>query len=728
MVRRYTPEDRLNGKVAIVTGGSSGIGKVTVKRFAELGAHVFVLSRNKAKTIPVLENIKAETGNDKIELIEVDFSSLQEVKNAAEEFLSRNLPLHILACNAGSAANHGATADGFEFSFGTNYLSHFLLTQLLLNKLKQSAPSRIVNVSSIASLLSHSIDYDAVLKPSPAGVNMDYYGVSKLAQVLSTNNDYRSLHQFVDSNLPVANIVRHFIGRLDFNEDQTVELPSFVNLKHLNLCFRSPIPEFTGCMIYRQEPKSYNLPISALNSILTKYHELTSLRLNGVIFREEMMKSLAMLIGHTKLLELLEISFNGEIEEAFVVSKETLGVFEKNLSGLLCLKSFSHVKSRGLNRKDYAYCVISGLESVRTLSELSLTKSFIDQLEFSSRLTRLLSLSKISTLELKHVSVTEEMAEVIKGMSSLSQLILRSNECSNSLFALNLPPKRVVQRFVLEQTSVPMLDNECIDSRNIESLLIENLFLHRSTVSFIDTLIASLRYSIALREFKCRIDDEKNFSAVVEIIRTCSSLKLIAITNRTYNIGLFGGACTLIHQDWFGDMREKFYDALEGSSIRVLEISNRLVEDKRLQHWMESSATIEKIVITAADAAVSITDCVPFCHTVKRNIRRRFGSLVINIRDDVEYGVPFERIRIYQHKNLLKIKLFSISESNEKLKDYFATVVVKCLESWESDDYCVNSIVLDELCDLDCEFLKSKFQTSTVHFGFKNGEYCFFQQ
>ncbi|KAJ3120901.1 hypothetical protein HK098_004136 [Nowakowskiella sp. JEL0407] len=194
MVRQYEPTIRLDGKVAILTGGSSGIGKVTVRRFAELGAHVFVMSRNKAKTEPVLNEIKQSTGNDKVELIEVDFSSLAQVQGAAEEFLSRNLPLHILVCNAGAGAIHGATSDGYESTFATNYLSHFLLTQLLLKKLKESAPSRIVNVSSIASLDQKEIDYNVIVKPSPPGMNVTPYRISKLAQVLIT----KKLSQILD--------------------------------------------------------------------------------------------------------------------------------------------------------------------------------------------------------------------------------------------------------------------------------------------------------------------------------------------------------------------------------------------------------------------------------------------------------------------------------------------------------------------------------------------------
>ncbi|KAJ1550349.1 hypothetical protein HK096_007439 [Nowakowskiella sp. JEL0078] len=188
MVQKYIPTTRLDGKVAIITGASTGIGKVTARRFAELGAHVFVVGRNPAKSLPVIEEIKKSSGNEKVEYIEADLGSLAAVKEAANQFLSRGLPLHILVCNAGLAGAQGLTKDGFEMSWGTNYLSHFLLVKLLLNKLKESAPARIVNVSSIGSLGIKQINYEYLNTPTPNSISesFDRYKNSKLAQVLFT--------------------------------------------------------------------------------------------------------------------------------------------------------------------------------------------------------------------------------------------------------------------------------------------------------------------------------------------------------------------------------------------------------------------------------------------------------------------------------------------------------------------------------------------------------------
>jgi len=132
-----------------VTGGAGGIGVETTRALAQQGAHVFVATRSKERALPVIEEIKASTKNDKIEFLDVDLSSLKSVRHAAAEFLARKLPLNILINNAGIMASpFSKTVDGFESQFGTNHLGHFLLTTLLIPALKAGAPSRVVNLSS----------------------------------------------------------------------------------------------------------------------------------------------------------------------------------------------------------------------------------------------------------------------------------------------------------------------------------------------------------------------------------------------------------------------------------------------------------------------------------------------------------------------------------------------------------------------------------------------------
>jgi NAD(P)-dependent dehydrogenase (short-subunit alcohol dehydrogenase family) len=183
----------LAGKVYIVTGANTGIGKVTALELARRGARVILASRSADKTQAVIDEIRKATGNADVELLSLDLADLASVRAAAKAFLDRGLPLHGLINNAGLAGLRGRTADGFEMTFGTNHLGHFLFTALLLDKLKASAPARIVNVSSVAHRRAQGIDWDAVRKPARRIDGVHEYAVSKLANVLFTKELARRL-------------------------------------------------------------------------------------------------------------------------------------------------------------------------------------------------------------------------------------------------------------------------------------------------------------------------------------------------------------------------------------------------------------------------------------------------------------------------------------------------------------------------------------------------------
>ena len=146
-------EKNMQGKICLVTGSNSGIGKVTARELAAQGATVVMVCRNRAKGEAAQAEIKAATGNDAVDLLIADLSSLAEVRRVATEFQQKYSQLHVLIHNAGGV-NHKRTVtpDGFEATFALNYLAPFLLTELLLATLKASAPARIVNVSSAAHM------------------------------------------------------------------------------------------------------------------------------------------------------------------------------------------------------------------------------------------------------------------------------------------------------------------------------------------------------------------------------------------------------------------------------------------------------------------------------------------------------------------------------------------------------------------------------------------------
>lgn len=172
----------LAGRVALITGANTGIGRVTALELVRTGMQVFLACRSEARTRPVLEEIAAAGG--KAGFLPLDLADFDSVRECARAFLALDRPLHLLVNNAGLAGTRGFTKSGFELAFGVNHMGHFLLTQLLLDRLKQSAPARIVTVSSRAHRRASGIDWDAVRRPTASRLAMKEYRISKLANLL----------------------------------------------------------------------------------------------------------------------------------------------------------------------------------------------------------------------------------------------------------------------------------------------------------------------------------------------------------------------------------------------------------------------------------------------------------------------------------------------------------------------------------------------------------------
>ena len=149
-------EQDLRGRTCIVTGASSGIGEATASELAGMGASVIMVCRSEGRGELALSRIKKGAsprygGAEKLRIALADLSSLASVRSLADELLAQNPQIHVLVNNAGSFnLRRHVTADGYESTFAVNYLAPFLLTNLLLDRLKSSAPTRIVNVSSAA--------------------------------------------------------------------------------------------------------------------------------------------------------------------------------------------------------------------------------------------------------------------------------------------------------------------------------------------------------------------------------------------------------------------------------------------------------------------------------------------------------------------------------------------------------------------------------------------------
>jgi len=183
----------LANKTFIVTGANAGIGKITALELARQGAHVILACRSKAKTDAVIEDIKRETGNDKVEFVPLDLGDLASVRACAEAIIARNIPIHGLINNAGLGGHRGITKDGFELQFGTNHLGPYLFTRLLLDRIKGSGDARIVNVASKSHYSAKKIDWTKLQQPTRSMTAMDEYAVSKLSNVLFTKELARRL-------------------------------------------------------------------------------------------------------------------------------------------------------------------------------------------------------------------------------------------------------------------------------------------------------------------------------------------------------------------------------------------------------------------------------------------------------------------------------------------------------------------------------------------------------
>jgi NAD(P)-dependent dehydrogenase (short-subunit alcohol dehydrogenase family) len=141
----------MQGKICLVTGATGGIGRETARGLAARGATVIVVGRDRARGEAAVESIRSDTGSSSVELMLADLSSQAAIRQLAAAVLGRHPRLDVLVNNAGALfPRRGFTVDGIERTFALNHLGYFLLTTLLLDRLRKSAPARIVNVASAA--------------------------------------------------------------------------------------------------------------------------------------------------------------------------------------------------------------------------------------------------------------------------------------------------------------------------------------------------------------------------------------------------------------------------------------------------------------------------------------------------------------------------------------------------------------------------------------------------
>jgi NAD(P)-dependent dehydrogenase (short-subunit alcohol dehydrogenase family) len=184
----------MQNKTVLITGATAGIGLVTARELAGMGAQITLVSRNAAKLMTAAEQIKTQTGNTNVEYIAADLATRTGVNQTAFEFKKRHTRLDVLINNAGALfTERQVTPDGLELTFALNHLSYFLLTMLLLETLKASTAGRVVNVASDAHR-GQTINFDDL--QGEKGYNgLTAYGRSKLMNVLFTYELARKLKE-----------------------------------------------------------------------------------------------------------------------------------------------------------------------------------------------------------------------------------------------------------------------------------------------------------------------------------------------------------------------------------------------------------------------------------------------------------------------------------------------------------------------------------------------------
>ncbi len=262
----------MDERICLITGATSGIGRVTARELARRGMRVVLIGRDAARAESTAAAITAETGNPAVEYLAGDLSSQAQVRTLADAYRQRHDRLHVLVNNAGAVfARRSATADGLERTFALNHLAPFLLTNLLLPTLQASGPARIVTVASDAHR-GASLNFNDLQHDNGRYRSFQVYGQSKLANILFTyelarrikdaNVTANTLHPgFVASNFgkseggiwkPVFTMLRPFMINADRGAETSVYLASSPEVEAISGQY------FVKCKPARSSRQSYD--------------------------------------------------------------------------------------------------------------------------------------------------------------------------------------------------------------------------------------------------------------------------------------------------------------------------------------------------------------------------------------------------------------------------------------------------------------------------------------
>jgi NAD(P)-dependent dehydrogenase (short-subunit alcohol dehydrogenase family) len=256
----------MKGKVCMVTGTNSGIGKETALGLAKMGAHVVMICHNRKRSEAARAEIANESGNDAVDLMIAELSSQKEVRRLAKDFKKRYNRLDVLINNAGVSLDKKIESpDGIEMIFAVNYFSHFLLTHLLLDVLRSSVPSRVVNVSSFMHYVTNKISFDDLAREQGFSA-FSVYSESKLAMLMFSYELARRLAETgitvnaLNPGLVNTNLGRDFTGFLSITgwvlKNVLAIPPQKGALTSIYLASSPEVEGVTGKYFFKRKPKS----------------------------------------------------------------------------------------------------------------------------------------------------------------------------------------------------------------------------------------------------------------------------------------------------------------------------------------------------------------------------------------------------------------------------------------------------------------------------------------
>ncbi|KAJ3130481.1 hypothetical protein HK098_000046 [Nowakowskiella sp. JEL0407] len=541
------------------------------------------------------------------------------------------------------------------------------------------------------------------------------------ALYVDENVEYRDFKRAMKSSPSFVNCLhantRIFVGKLQYykDKDEMIRLPTLSKLTDVRLEFLLPRAERNGCVVRHPYPRNFRLPISAINTLVGSFDELTSVHLEGLLHSEVVIEGLAKLFELAKNLRSIDIAFD-YLSRDDVNLESTYKLMSERLGSLRQLQKFAMSDSCLWYRNQTRHLsdIVVGLGSVPTLTYFSLKASFPD---LDADLIPFLSNSNISRLRLDSINITPELSDTIRRMKALTHLSLSSLNCSKYLLS---PPRDfdpTIKNYELKYVSF----NDDGPSTEIVGLSNAESF-EEVSVSYTNALYKSLSTSFKLRDLRCCIRDEECFELVIDVIQKVDSLRSLVVFPREERA------------EYFSVYYDLLYEAIRSSSIRVFGLNPRMILDTRFDSLLGSETLLEELTTVDLRTIQNEIDFPMLCQSIAGNSTSRFKSLTVKIELQSKRELV-KMLEVFRDHRTFRIKLISQSEDifSKSLKNWFLKVLLSVIESWQkSSSSLVDRVVLDELSDGNYQFFTKNLRRSSklrrVEFDCVDGEFCMYKK